>query len=100
MRIPTFLLIGKKCQFMLEEGIIHGHKISWSLEVDNFTIKVIEKLPPSINIKGARNFLVNTTSFNRRFIKSFAKYQSSYVTFWRRIFHYVFTRNVFKLSRH
>ena len=40
--------------FMVQEGIVLGHKISVrGKEVDN----VIEKLPPPLNVKGIRSFL-------------------------------------------
>ncbi|XP_015164084.1 uncharacterized protein [Solanum tuberosum] len=42
------------------------------LEVDKAKIKVIEKLPPPISVKGVHSFLGHA-SFNRRFIKDFSK---------------------------
>jgi hypothetical protein len=43
----------KKWHFMVREGIVLGHLISeHGIEVDRAKIKVIEQLPPSVNIKG------------------------------------------------
>ncbi|KAL3513290.1 hypothetical protein ACH5RR_026007 [Cinchona calisaya] len=48
----------KKCHFMVTEGIVLGHKVSSKgIEVDRAKVEVIEKLPPSINVKGVRSFL-------------------------------------------
>jgi len=58
---------------MVTEGIVLGHKISVKgIEVDQAKIKVIEKLPPPINVKGVRSFLGHV-GFYRHFIKDFSK---------------------------
>ncbi|GJS69068.1 reverse transcriptase domain-containing protein [Tanacetum coccineum] len=45
-------LIGKKCHFMVKEGIVLEHNVSSAgLEVDKAKIGVILKLPPPTNIK-------------------------------------------------
>ncbi|GJZ84352.1 hypothetical protein Tco_0649691 [Tanacetum coccineum] len=45
-------LTGKKCLFMVKEGIMLGHKVSEAgLKVDKAKIEVISKLPPPTNIK-------------------------------------------------
>nr|GEV57581.1 reverse transcriptase domain-containing protein [Tanacetum cinerariifolium] len=42
----------EKCHFMVNEGIVLGHKVSSAgLEVDKEKIKVISKLPPPTNMK-------------------------------------------------
>ncbi|GJX41590.1 reverse transcriptase domain-containing protein [Tanacetum coccineum] len=47
----------EKCHFMVEEGIVLGHKESGaSLEVEKAKIDVISKLPPPTNVKGIRKF--------------------------------------------
>ena len=63
----------KNCRFMVQEGIVLGHKISArGIEVDKAKIYVFEKLPLPINVKGIRSFL-GYAGFYRRFIKDFSK---------------------------
>ena len=51
----NLVLNWKKCHFMVEEGIVLGHKISSAgIEVDRAKIEIIEKLPPLITVKGVR----------------------------------------------
>ena len=67
------MLNWEKYHFMVQEGIVLGHKISMSgIEVDKAKINVIEKLPPPVNVKGMRSFLRHV-GFYRRFIKDFSK---------------------------
>ena len=43
---------------MVQEGIMLGHKISKrGIEVDKAKLDVIDKLPPSVNVKGIQSFL-------------------------------------------
>nr|GEU96405.1 reverse transcriptase domain-containing protein [Tanacetum cinerariifolium] len=63
----------EKCQFMVKEGIVLGHKVSEAgLEVNKAKINVISKLPPPTNIKGIRSFLGHA-GFYQRFTKDFSK---------------------------
>ncbi|KAK9003791.1 hypothetical protein V6N11_018688 [Hibiscus sabdariffa] len=63
----------EKCHFMVDEGIVLGHKISArGIEVDRAKIDVISKLPPPTNIKGIRSFLGHA-GFYQRFIENFSK---------------------------
>ena len=43
----------EKCHFMVDEGIVLGHRVSKAgLEVDKAKISTIENLPPPLTIKG------------------------------------------------
>lgn len=69
----NLVLNWEKCHFMVQEGIVLGHKISCKgIEVDPAKVEVIKNLPTPINIKGIRSFLGHA-GFYRRMIKDFAK---------------------------
>lgn len=61
----------EKCYFMVREGIVLRLNISkaW-IEADKANIKAIEKLPPSLSVKGVRSFLGHDR-FYHSFIKDF-----------------------------
>ena len=62
-----------KCHFMVQEGIVLGHRISTKgIEVDKTKIEAIEKIPPPSSIKGIRSFLGHM-GFYWRFIKDFSQ---------------------------
>jgi hypothetical protein len=66
------VLIWEKGYFMVREGIVLGHLVSErAIEVDKAKIKVIERLPPPMNIKGIQSFLGHC-GFYHRFIKDFS----------------------------
>ena len=47
----------EKCHFMVQEGIVLGHKISCKgIEVDIAKIEIIKKLPPLTSVKAVRSF--------------------------------------------
>ncbi|KAL4360991.1 hypothetical protein GQ457_04G022910 [Hibiscus cannabinus] len=54
----NLVLNWEKCHFMVDEGIVLGHKISSKgMEVEKTKIEVISKLPPPTSVKGIRSFL-------------------------------------------
>ena len=71
--MTNLVLNWEKCHFMVQEGIMLGHKVCKNdIEVDKVKIKVIDKLPPPTSVKGIRSFLGHV-GFYRRFIKDFSK---------------------------
>src|SRR3954469_20719836 len=76
--VETDLVLNwEKCHFMVESGIVLGHRISkQGIEVEKAKIEVIEKLPPPTNVKGIRS-LLGHAGFYRRFIKDFLKITKS-----------------------
>ena len=69
----NLVLNWEKCHFMVQEGIVLGHRISArGIEVDRAKIEEIEKLPPPSSVKGIRSFLGHA-GFYRRFIKDFSQ---------------------------
>ncbi|XP_045809427.1 uncharacterized protein LOC123903826 isoform X3 [Trifolium pratense] len=72
-RETNLVLNWEKCQFMVQECIILGHKVSnKGIEVDPAKVEVISKLPPPSSVKGVRSFLGHV-GFYRRFVKDFSK---------------------------
>ena len=52
----NLVLNWEKCHFMVQEGIVLGHKVSGKgIEVDKAKIEAIERLPPPRDIKGIRS---------------------------------------------
>nr|GEW71149.1 hypothetical protein [Tanacetum cinerariifolium] len=62
----------EKSHFMVNEGIVLGHKISKNgIEVDKAKVEIISKLPHPTTVKGIRSFLGHV-GFYRCFIKYFS----------------------------
>ncbi|PIN17626.1 DNA-directed DNA polymerase [Handroanthus impetiginosus] len=60
----NLVLNWEKCHFMVQEGIVLGHKVSnRGIEVDKAKLETIEKLPPPTSVKGVRNFLGHVGDF-------------------------------------
>ena len=82
----NLVLNWEKCHFMVNEGIVLGHKISErGIEVDQAKVDAIEKMPCPKDIKGIRSFLGHA-GFDRRFIKDFSKISSPLLVFCKRMF--------------
>ena len=68
----NLVLNWEKCHFMIQEGIVLGHRISVrGIELDKAKIKAIEKLPLPSSVKGMRSVLGHA-GFYRHFIKDFS----------------------------
>jgi hypothetical protein len=67
------ILNWEKCHFMVQEGIVLGHKISEKgIEVDKVKTEVIEQIPPPTNVKGICSFL-GRIGFYRIFIQNLSQ---------------------------
>ena len=69
----NLVLSWEKSNFMVQEGVVLGHKVSkCGLEVDRAKIEVIQALPPPTTLRTLRGFLGHA-GFYRRLILDFAK---------------------------
>ncbi|KAJ8748520.1 hypothetical protein K2173_003419 [Erythroxylum novogranatense] len=83
----------EKCYFMIQEGIVLGHKVSSKgLEVNQAKIETIEKLPPPTSVKGIQSFLGHA-GFYRHFIKDFSKISKPLCNLLEKDFPFKFDEN-------
>jgi hypothetical protein len=70
----NLILNWEKCHFMVNEGIVLGHKISKrGIEADKAKVDAIEKIPCPKDIKGIRSFLGHA-GFYRSSLKTSLKF--------------------------
>ena len=82
----NLVLNWEKCNFMVREGLVLGHRISRKgIEVDRAKIEVIEKLPPPTFVKGVHSFLA-TQVFIDGSSKISQKFESLYLAFSCKVF--------------
>ncbi|GKE59032.1 reverse transcriptase domain-containing protein, partial [Tanacetum coccineum] len=91
----NLVLNWEKCHFMVKEGIILGHKISWAgIEVVRAKIDVIAKLPYPTNVKGVRNRKFKLIYYAR---KTLNNAQEHYTTTEKQLLAVVFSFDKFRL---
>ncbi|XP_075077272.1 uncharacterized protein LOC142164007 [Nicotiana tabacum] len=92
----NLVLNWEECHFMVDKGIVLGHKISkHGIEVDRAKIEIISKLPPPTSVKGVRSFLGHA-GFYRRFIKDFSKIANPMCKLLEKDAKFVFDENCLK----
>ena len=81
--VETNLVLNwEKCHFMVQEGVVLGHRISArGIEVDRAKIEVIEKLPPPSSVKGIISFLGHA-GFYSDSSKTSRRFLNRCLTFW------------------
>nr|GEU57562.1 DNA-directed DNA polymerase [Tanacetum cinerariifolium] len=66
----NLVLNWEKCHFMINEGIVLGHKVSGSrIEVDKAKIKSISKLPYPTNVKAIQSFMGHAGFYRRAVLR-------------------------------
>jgi len=91
--VETNLVLNwEKCHFIVQEGIVLGHRVSSKgIEVDHAKVEVIEKFPPPTSVKEVRSFLGNA-GFYRRFLKDFSKISNPLCKLLEKDHSFVFSR--------
>jgi hypothetical protein len=96
--MADLVLNWEKCHFMVQEGIVLGHKISEKgIEVDKVKIEVIEQLPPTTNVKGIHSFLGHA-GFYRRFIQNFSQIARPLTHLLAKDVPFIFNKSAFNCS--
>jgi hypothetical protein len=86
----NLVLNWEKCHFMVNEGIVLGHKIfERGIEVDRSKFEAIEKMPCPRDVKGIRSILGHA-DFYRRFIKDFSKISKPLTNLLQKVVPFVF----------
>ena len=95
----NLVLNWEKCHFMVNEGIVLGHKISErGIEVDKPNIEAIERMPYPRDIKGILVFLVMLVSIED-LSRTFLRPRDPSPIFSRRMFLLYLMKIVRKLSK-
>ena len=89
-----------KCHFMVNEGIVLGHKIyERGTEVDKAKVDAVEKMLCPKDIKGIRSFLGHD-GFYRRFIKDFSKISRPLTNLLQKDIPFVFDDDCLEALKH
>jgi hypothetical protein len=98
----NLVLNWEKCHFMVDEGIVLGHKISErGIEVDRAKVEAIEKMPSPRDVKGIHSILGHV-GFYRRLLRISLKFQSLLLIFFKKMYHLflmMIVRKLLKLLR-
>jgi hypothetical protein len=95
----NLVLNWEKCHFMINEGIVLGHKISErGIEVDKAKVKAIEKMPCPRDVKSIHS-IIGHAGFYRRFINDFSKISKPLTNLLQKDVPFVFMMIVRKLSQ-
>src|SRR3954464_15139579 len=86
----NLVLNWEKCHFMVNEGIVLGHKISErGIEVEKAKIEAIEKMPCPRDVKGIRSILSHA-GFYRRLINDLFKISNPLINLLQKNVPFVF----------
>jgi hypothetical protein len=95
----NLVLNWEKCNFMVNEGILLGHKISErGIEVDREKVEAIDKMPCPRDVKGIRSILGHA-SFIGGLLKISLRFQSLLLIFFKNMYHLFFMMIVRKLLK-